>query len=155
MPRAFRLVKQKHTAHGFDGEGARLFGGRWNRPGVAVVYASENLSLAALELLVHLEWAALLGHYIVYRVEFPESAVEEVPAKRLPAQWRASPAPPALQEIGTRWARFRRSPVLRVPSAVIPPESNFLLNPDHPSFSRFVRSAPERFDFDPRLRPRG
>ncbi|HME72143.1 MAG TPA: RES family NAD+ phosphorylase [Myxococcota bacterium] len=155
MPRAFRLLKRKHAAHSFDGEGARLFGGRWNRPGVAVVYASENLSLAALELLVHLEWGALLGHYVVCRVEFPESAVEELPAKGLPAHWRVSPAPPALQEIGTGWARARRSAVLRVPSAVIPLESNFLLNPDHPSFRRFVRTAPERFDFDPRLRSRG
>jgi RES domain-containing protein len=155
MPRAFRLVKHKHAAQSFDGEGARLFGGRWNRPGVAVVYASENLSLAALELLVHLEWGALLGHYVVCRVEFPESAVEEFSAKRLPADWRTSPAPPALQELGSRWARARRSAVLRVPSAVIPRESNFLLNPDHPTFSRFVRTAPEPFDFDPRLRSRG
>lgn len=155
MPRAFRLVKRKHAAHSFDGEGARLFGGRWNRPGVAVVYASESLSLAALELLVHLERGALLAHYVMCRVEFPESAVEELLAKRLPAHWRVSPAPPALQEIGTRWARARRSAVLRVPSAVIPLESNFLLNPDHPSFSRFVRVGPERFDFDSRLRGRG
>ncbi len=151
MPRAFRLVKRKHAAHSFDGEGARLFGGRWNRPGVAVVYASESLSLAALELLVHLERGAALAHYVFCRVEFPDSAVEDLPARRLPANWRVSPAPLALQEIGTRWARARRSPVLRVPSAVIPLESNFLLNPDHPGFARFVRAGPERFDFDPRL----
>ena len=155
MPRAFRLVKRKHAAQSFDGAGARRFGGRWNRPGEAVVYASESLSLAALELLVHLEWGALLRHYVVCRVEFPESAVEDLPARRLPAHWRTSPPPTTLQEIGTRWLRARRSAVLRIPSAVIPSENNFLLNPDHPSFSRFTRSAPEPFDFDPRLRPRG
>lgn len=155
MPRAFRVVKRKHAAQSFDGEGARLFGGRWNRPGVAVVYVSENLSLAALELLVHLERSALLGHYVVCRIEFPEATVEELPARRLPADWRLSPAPPHLQEIGTRWARARRSAVLRVPSAVIPLESNFLLNPRHPNFPRFARTAPEPFDFDPRLRSRG
>jgi len=121
---------------------------------VAVVYASQSLSLAALELLVHLESAAILGHYVAYQIEFPESAVEELPARRLPVHWRASPAPSALQEIGTRWVRARRSAVLRVPSAVIPPESNYLLNPDHPGFPRFVHSAVERFDFDPRLRAR-
>jgi RES domain-containing protein len=154
MPRAFRLVKAKHAAQSLDGEGARLFGGRWNRPGVAIVYASESLSLSALELLVHLEWAALLTQYVVHRVEFPESAVEVLLARSLPAGWRESPALPALQEIGTRWARSQRSAVLRVPSAVIPPESNFLLNPDHPSFLRFARSTPQRFDFDPRLRGR-
>ena len=154
MPRAFRLVQRKHASRGLDGEGARRFGGRWNRPGVAVVYASQSLSLAALELLVHLESAAILGHYVAYQIEFPESAVEELPARRLPVHWRASPAPPALQEIGTRWVRARRSAVLRVPSAVIPPESNYLLNPDHPGFPRFVHSAVERFDFDPRLRAR-
>ncbi len=155
MPRAFRLVKHKHAAQSFDGEGARLFGGRWNRPGVAVVYASESLSLAALELLVHLEWGALLRHYVVCRLEFPESAVEEFSVRRLPADWRRSPAPPAVQEIGTHWARARRSAVLRVPSAVIPLESNFLLNPEHPAFPRFARTSPEPFDFDPRLRSHG
>jgi len=155
MPRAFRLVKRKHAARSLDGEGARLFGGRWNRPGVAVVYASEGLSLAALELLVHLEGGALLQHYVFFRLEFPEAAIEELPLRRLPGRWRISPPPPALQEIGTRWVRAGRSAVLRVPSAVIPYESNFLLNPTHPGFARFARTAPEAFDFDPRLRPRG
>jgi len=155
MPRAFRLVKHKHAARSLDGEGARLLGGRWNQPGVAVVYASESLSLAALELLVHLEGGAPLQHYVFCRLEFPEAAIEELPVRRLSSRWRMSPPPPALQEIGTRWARSGRSAVLRVPSAVIPQESNFLLNPVHPSFRRFARTAPEAFDFDPRLRPRG
>jgi RES domain-containing protein len=153
MPQAFRLVKHKHAAHSFDGEGARLFGGRWNLPGVAVVYASESRALAALELLVHLEVGALLRRYVVYRVEFPDSAVEDLSTRRLPVHWRASPAAPALQEIGSRWVRERGSAVLRVPSAVIPRESNYLLNPEHPTFPRLRRSAPEPFDFDPRLRP--
>jgi RES domain-containing protein len=78
MPRAFRLVKARHARHAFDGEGARLYGGRWNAPGLALVYASESVSLAALELLVHLESARVLSRFVLCAADFAESLVEDL-----------------------------------------------------------------------------
>jgi RES domain-containing protein len=151
MPRAFRLVKRKHERHAWDGEGARLFGGRWNSPGVALVYASESAALAALELLVHLGSESILEAYALCGAEFPESIVEELPPRALPRDWRAHPPPARLRELGDGWAREARSALLRVPSAVVPTEHNYLLNPAHRDFRRVLRSAPRPFGIDPRL----
>jgi len=77
-----------------------------------------------------------------------------MPASGLPANWRRYPPPEALAELGTRWARDLKSPVLAVPSAVIPQELNYVLNPVHPDFKRIRVGNPEAFRFDPRLRRR-
>jgi RES domain-containing protein len=151
MLRAFRLVKARRAERAFDGEGARRYGGRWNPPGLAVVYASESVALAALELLVHLEEQAALGHYAVCPVRLPEAGVETVDPKALPDDWRSSPPPLALQEIGAAWLREARSAALAVPSAIVPSERNFLLNPAHPEFPRLRRDPPYPFPLDPRL----
>jgi len=150
--RVWRLCKKAHAA--FDGEGASRAGGRWNRRGTAVVYASQTLSLAALELLVHADPALLPNDLVAVPAEVPEAlAVESVDAGALPRDWRRTPAPEALADLGTAWARSGRTSVLSVPSALVPGERNFLLNPAHPDFRRIRPGAPERFDFDGRLRP--
>ena len=77
--RAWRIVKAKHAATAFDGEGARLFGGRWNSPGTRMIYTSATLSLAALESLVHLS-PPVLFKYVAIPVEFDESLIETLPA---------------------------------------------------------------------------
>lgn len=151
MLRALRLVKARRAERAFDGEGARRYGGRWNPPGVRVVYASESAALAALELLVHLEESALLAHYALCAVRFPEALLETLDPAALPADWRASPPPLALQEIGAAWVRDARSALLAVPSAIVPSERNFLLNPAHPDFRRVRRDPPTPFALDPRL----
>jgi RES domain-containing protein len=152
MASAFRIVKATLVETAFSGEGARRYGGRWNSPGTEVVYAAQAESLAMLELLVHLQASDLLLAYVTVRVDFDDSLVEALPANALPVRWRASPAPSVLQAEGDRWARERRSPVLRVPSALVPRESNYLLNPNHPELARIVVGEPERCDFDPRLK---
>jgi RES domain-containing protein len=149
---AWRIVKRKHLKNAFTGEGARLFGGRWNSPGHAVVYTAQSQALAALELLVHLESPELLRHYVALEVQFPGELMEEVDHARLPKNWSAYPPPVRLQEIGDAWIAERRSVVLRVPSAVVPAESNYLLNPAHPDFTRLPIGEPAPFRFDPRLR---
>lgn len=153
MPAAWRIVKATRArATAFDGEGARRHGGRWNSPGVRIVYTAESASLAALELLVHLQASRLLAAYALLPARFDEALVETLVTRGLPPRWKEYPAPVALQEIGDRWARGRRTVVLRVPSAVMPVESNFLINPEHPDFRRIAIGAPEPFAFDPRLR---
>lgn len=151
MITAWRLVKARHAAAAFDGEGARLHGGRWNSPGTRVAYASDSIALAALEVLAHLQSTAVLQSYSLAAIRFPRELVEELPESSLPQGWRRFPSPPANQAIGDRWVAEARSLVLRVPSAIIPTASNFLINPLHPAFGRAVVERPERFAFDPRL----
>lgn len=144
MPTAWRIVKAKHAATAFDGESARRFGGRWNSPGTAVVYCSESLALAALELLVHLESSEVLEAYVAFRVEFPESVVRAIDEAWLPPNWREYPPPPAVQELGDAWALAEDSAVLRVPSILVEGEHNYVFDPHHPDFSEIeVRGLAE------------
>ena len=120
--------------------------------GTPVVYCSESRALAALEQLVHLHRNRLPPHFLCFGVEIPaDVARAEVDTEALPTEWRHQPGPPELRDIGTRWADARESVVLQVPSAVVPGEHNFLLNPRHPDFTRLAIDAPEPFAFDERL----
>lgn len=147
---AWRIVKTDWASRAFDGEGARLYGGRWNNIGQPVVYTAATLSLAALEMLVHLEAADLERAYSFIPVLFDASLVRELPD--LPANWRDNPAPVSARETGDRWLKAMSSAVLRVPSALIPQEFNYLLNPRHPDFSQLRIGEPLTFDFDKRLK---
>ncbi len=84
MRQAFRIVRETHAATAFTGEGAALYGGRWNSPGARVVYTSASASLAALETLVHLN-PALRFNYVIFSIEFDERLVEKIPPASLPA----------------------------------------------------------------------
>lgn len=148
--RVWRLARSVYPA--LDGEGARLYGGRWNAPGTPVVYTAGSLSLAALEQLVHLNPDRLPEDLIAYGVDLPDGlAVEEVTASALSDGWDRQVEAPALRRIGERWAKKNEAAVLSVPSAVIPEERNYLINPRHPAADE-IRVAYQRpFDFDPRL----
>jgi RES domain-containing protein len=148
----WRIAKATRAATAFDGEGARLYGGRWNSPGTAMVYTAESRSLAALELLVHLQASQLLMSYSSISATFGDELLEVVTPATLPADWDRSPAPVALQEIGDRWVATARSAVLQVPSAMVPTERLFLVNPNHTDFGRVAIGAPTPFQFDPRLK---
>lgn len=148
--RAWRIVKARHAATAFDGEGARLFGGRWNSPGTRVVYTSGSKALATLESLVHLNPPVVFA-YVVIAVEFDEALVEPVASVRLPAEWAGEPPPPSAQAVGDAWVKEARSAVLELPSAIIQTECNYLLNPAHPDFKKIAIRKPEPFSFDPRL----
>jgi RES domain-containing protein len=151
MPVAWRLVKTKYLPSAFDGESARVNGGRWNSPGVRVVYAAETLSLALVEILVHLKDAGTLPAYSAVRLEFDETIVESLPASGLPKNWRSYPAPPETRAIGDKWVAEARSALLRAPSVVVPNESDYVINPLHPHFPRIRRDRPVAFPFDRRL----
>ncbi len=145
---AWRIVKMKHAATAFSGEGARLYGGRWNSAGVSLVYTSCTRALAALESLVHLN-PPVIFTYAAIPVEFDDALVEKVSA--LPPGWKDSPPPPSTRALGDLWAAQARTAVLELPSVIIPGESNYLLNPAHPDFKKIVLGKPESFSFDPRL----
>jgi RES domain-containing protein len=148
---AWRIVKQRHAAHAFDGEGARRAGGRWNSPGVPMVYTAGSQALAALELLVHLDRSALLAAYVLIPCEVEETLVATLDHAELPPHWRSSPPPHQLAVIGDRWARAARSVALVVPSAVVPDESIVLLNPAHPAYAGVRVGVARPFEVDHRL----
>ena len=148
--RVWRVCARRHAA--FDGEGARRYAGRWNHRGTRVVYTSGSVALAALEYFVHLDTDLLPPDLALIPADMPEDvAIRQVAARALPRNWRDFPAPEALQDLGTTWARRGATAVLGVPSAVVPHERNYLLNPAHPDFRRVRVHAPEPFSFDPRL----
>ncbi len=150
MIRCWRLVKEKHASSAFSGTGARLAGGRWNHPGDAAVYVSGSLSLAALELFVHLGPVTTTAFGLVsIPMEIPEELISEPPD--LPKNWRAQPPPSTTKTLGSKWLRSGESCVLRVPSAIVPVEFNFLLNPNHPDFSTIEIGESRSFSFDPRM----
>jgi len=151
MIRAWRIVKRKHAGRAFTGEGARLYGGRWNSPGVAIVYTAESQSLATLEMIVHLDSSELLDSYVMFEVGINESLITKIELSQLPRNWRADPPPLKVLEVGNAWAEAGTSTVLQVPSAILPAEHNFLLNPLHADFPRLVIGKPFSLRFDPRL----
>jgi RES domain-containing protein len=148
---AWRIVKARHTAAAFDGEGARLYGGRWNSRGWPVVYTAASPALAALELLVHLGSSGILAAYVSIACAFDEDLVLRLDRHRLPKDWRSSPALPDLALLGDAWLKDGTSAVLEVPNAIIPAESNYLLNPRHADFAAIEIRKPQPFEFDLRL----
>jgi RES domain-containing protein len=148
---AWRLVPAAQAASAFDGEGARLYGGRWNSVGVSLVYASQHLSLAALEIRVHIEKTSMAMPYKCFALHFDESLLDRFPKEKLPKTWREQPAPAAVQALGDAWVKKGESAILAVPSSIIEHESNLLINPRHPAFSRIRVDKPTDFWFDQRL----
>src|SRR5579863_1514120 len=100
MVSAWRIVKRKLARDAFNGEGARLYGGRWNSPGISMVYTAQSQSLAALEIVVNLDSSELLKQYVVIEVRIDESLISRVGLAELPKDWQADPPPPRVREIG-------------------------------------------------------
>lgn len=152
MTTAWRIFQTRHAATALSGDGAEKYGGRWNNKGKAVVYTAATLSLAALEILVHMEDSGTLAatHYSCMRLDFAPGRITEVLLRDLPANWRTIEHP-ACKNIGNTWLAKGLTPVLAVPSVVIPQETNYLLNPNHPDFTSILTFPPQPFSFDMRL----
>ena len=150
MPSAWRIVKTRYVATAFDGEAAALLGGRWNSRGTRVVYASATLSLALVEILVHLP-AGVLGGFSAIPVEFDDRLVVELASARVPAGFQDDPPRVETMAVGGAWVRDARSAVLSVPSAVVLMERNYLLNPRHADFARVKIGRARGFPLDRRL----
>jgi RES domain-containing protein len=148
----WRIVKEKHAKSAFSGEGARIFEGRWNSAGVRMVYCSEHLSLAALEILVHTQPVMIRDKFHAFHVTWDESLMTTIDLKKLPKGWNAQPPGPVSKSIGDEWIRSERSAVLALPSIIIPFEQTFLLNPKHRDFAKIRVKDSGSFALDPRLR---
>lgn len=151
---AWRLVPERRgesREQAFSGMGSYLYGQRWNLPGQRIVYLAEHLSLAALEVIVHAATYRELGEYRAFRIEFPDDQIETLERDTLPANWKRPEPARGTQELGSDWASQGRSLLLRVPSAVVPQEHNYLLNVEHPDYTDLEVEGPLPFRFDPRL----
>ena len=151
MGAAWRIVRESRAQTAFTGEGPWRFGGRWNSPGIRIVYVSEHQSTAALEIFIHRVPFVTAEKFKAFRIEWPDNIMEILATAKLPAKWRMAPRPAETVAIGDQWALQKRSVVLAVPSAISPDDRNFLLNPEHPNFKRIRIAALIDYDFDPRL----
>lgn len=148
----WRIARQPYQA--LDGEGARLYGGRWNSPGRPVIYTSESLSLAALEYLVHVDPLTTPNDLVAMEIEVPHEAGLGAGAtadRFTDPDWRDYPAPDWQAELGDEWLGDGTFLWLAMPSAIVPDERNVLVNPRHVRM-RDVRVVSTRpFGFDKRL----
>jgi len=150
--RSWRLVKERHAENAFDGEGARLYGGRWNSPGQRVVYTSGSLALAALETLVHLDPAMPLPRLLAFSLHLPPG---DIISAALPTSYSLDGPLPDLTEtrrLGDQWLEEGRHLAFSVPSSIVPQEFNLLINPLHSRFAELVIAPPVAFAVDVRLR---
>lgn len=149
--KSWRIVKAAYKNKAFTGDGARMYGGRWNSRGVPVIYTAGSLALASIEIVVNLPSPKLLEDFVRIPVLFKSNLVEQLPLMELPQDWLSRPISPHTRNIGDKWIKEQRSVVLKVPSVVVPEEFNFLLNPTHPDFKKIEIGNPIVYHFDPRL----
>ena len=150
MLSVWRITTSAFARSAFTGEGARLYGGRWNPKGVPIVYTAASQSLAMLEMFVQDQ--PLRARYVMIEARIPTGlAIDHVRVDHLASNWRDITAREMLQAIGAEWARKQRTAVLAVPSAIVPTESNYLLNPLHPGFKRIKIGKPTTVETDLRL----
>jgi len=132
--------------------GAKQNPGRWNSGDFPMVYATESLSLAMLEMLVHLDERMLGLSYVFFQVEVSMGLILKLPREDLPVNWKTYPAPSSTKVIGDKWAGAMSSLILEVPSTLSPIEQTFLINPKHPDFANLIIDGPYPISFDPRLK---
>ena len=149
--KVWRITSEKYAESAFSGEGAETYGGRFNSVGTPVVYTSESLALATLEMLAKLNERRRLADRVCIPAVFDEDQVVVCKENDLPDVWDVRPYAPASQRIGDQWVADEESLVLRVPSVVVPREHNYLINPHHPDIGDLEIGEPEPLKPDPRI----
>jgi RES domain-containing protein len=152
LTRVYRILRKAFAHAPFDGEGAYRYGGRWSSCATRLSYTSEHQSLAMLEFFVHLDPDDPPEDLILASADIPDNVTRErIKTAALPANWRDIPAPAALSLLGDQFVQKKKTCCLIVPSALSPPENNWLLNPQHPDFEEIVLLPSERISYDPRM----
>lgn len=148
--RVFRIGLARYLRirkEAFSGRGGMVSSGRWHTEGHPIIYTAQSLSLAALEILVHLKQTQAVEPFLFYAAEIPDDLILKPPS--YPARWKNRSE--VSRAFGDAWLEARATPALRVPTVLAPGEWNVLLNPQHPDFSlSWVQAGPERFAFDAR-----
>jgi RES domain-containing protein len=152
LTRVYRILRRPYAKTPLDGEGAYRFGGRWSSPGTRVAYTAEHLSLAMLEYFVHIDPDDPPKDLVLVAADIPNSVSRtSIDTRQLPKAWRQTPSPPELASIGDEFVRRGNTTVLIVPSALVPTESNWLINPQQAGFSKIRVHPAEPFEYDPRF----
>ena len=147
----YRLSTEKFK-NDLSGKGAEKSGGRWNSKGKAVIYTSESRALCTTEIAVHSPLGIIPTNYWIITIKFPDSIdISQVDPASLPTDWKTFPHPHSTQVIGDEFIDKRKFLVMKVPSAVVPGDFNFLINPAHSLFPEVKITATEPFKFDVRL----
>ena len=149
----FRLARAGFRSSLWSGEGGLHVDGRWHVAGRRVVYGAQSLSLAQLEVLVHISDRRQMPPLVYGEADIPHSlSIEVIEIAGLPENWRRfAPYHAETQRIGADWLKRQSSAVLQAPSAISAAEWSFLLNPAHPEFSRIKLGTPQVFEMDPRV----
>lgn len=147
----YRITRTKF-ANDLSGEGARLFGARWHKKGTPCIYTAENRSLAILEYSVNTLENDIPRALSLISIDIPENNILVIPIQQLPGDWHHTPVPQSTKNFGTKLLESLQSPVIKIPSAVIPQESNYILNPKHPDASQFKIVEIKDFVYDIRIK---
>lgn len=148
----YRITNRKNAAD-LSGLGASFYGGRWNNPGNSVIYTADTIALATLEQLVHKVDYIPNRDFVLTTIEIPGHVKTDILSENhLPDGWRSYPPPKALQILGDQWISDKASLALKVPSAIIDYEFNFLINPAHPDFKYLKIVSITDFSFDPKVK---
>lgn len=150
--RVWRLIRKTHLSHAWDGEGAKLFGGRWNLEGTPATYTAASLSLALLEILAGFGQLDAKSELVAFAVQLREKLnIKTFQASELPKHWQTYPAPEEIQAVGDKWLNTQEPTVLSVPSTVVSLERNYVWNAKF--FKEVVLSVspPIPLPLDPRL----
>ncbi len=126
----FRVGKTKYASD-LTGEGARLYGGRWNNKMIGCIYTSENRALAVLEYTVNVNIDDIPRSLSITTLEIPDKKIKLLKERELPGDWRNSPSPSTIKDYGSKLLLAASELVIRIPSVIIPAEFNYLINPMH------------------------
>lgn len=148
----YRLTHAKFAGD-LSGLGAKKYGGRWNPKGIPMVYCCETISLCALETAAHSDGISELKNLFITCFELSsKTKIKRLQASQLPSNWQQIPSPEACKKVGADWANKSVSPILGLPSAIVPRESIYLINPNFPHLSELVSVLwTEPFTLDPRI----
>lgn len=150
MMDVYRIVAGPY-ADDLGGTGAKLVGGRWNRPSTPLLYTSGSRALATLEVVVHMPVFSVPKAYYVLTIRIPADSLQTVPAEQLPVGWDQLQPPDALKDITENWLTDGRFLLLKVPSAIVTGDYNYLINPAHPRATDVRTTDNQPYSFDPRL----
>ncbi|MCP9763387.1 RES family NAD+ phosphorylase [Lacihabitans soyangensis] len=146
----YRLSKSQF-ANDLSGRGAELAGGRWNSKGLAMLYTSASRALCTAEIAVHTPLGIVPTDYVIVEMEVPEDSLNEILIADLPKNWREFPHSQSTKRTGDLFLNNCTSLILKVPSAVVSGDYNYLINPNHLDFHKVRILSKENFEFDRRL----
>ena len=146
----FRLTKEKYK-NILSGKGAEIYGGRWNSKGISIIYTSESRALCTTEIAVHVPLGIIPKNYFLQTIKIPKDKILTIELNKLKSNWNNNPPTPSTKDVGDLFIKNNKFLILKVPSAVVQDEFNYLINPVHKEFKKIDIIKIEEFKFYKRL----